>query len=95
MKQILLALSIPAFCTASMARADVNVTAQDIDGDGKVTFEEFLESHEAGIARNQAFIDRHRPIFDGADVNNDGFVDARESQGTGGKAKTGEADKKT
>lgn len=95
MKHVFLALSIPAFFAATMASADVNVATQDIDGDGMVTFEEFLESHNSGIARNQAFIDRHRPIFDGADVNNDGFVDASESQGTGGKVKKGGPDKKT
>lgn len=95
MKRIFFALSIPAICAATMASADVNVATQDIDGDGMVTFEEFLESHDAGIARNQAFITRHQSIFDGADVNKDGFVDASESQGAGGKAKTGAADKKT
>lgn len=94
MKRILLALSIPALCAATVASADVNVATQDANGDGMVTFEEFLESHDAGIARNQAFIDRHRPIFDGTDVNSDGFVDASESQGTGGKVKSGNADKK-
>lgn len=95
MKRILLALSIPTICAATVVSADVNVITQDADGDGRVTFEEFLESHDAGIARNQTFIDRHQPIFDSADVNNDGFVDASESQGTGGKAKTDKADKKT
>lgn len=95
MKRILLAISIPAIGAAAVASAEVNVAAQDADGDGKVTFEEFLESHDAGITRKQAFIDRHQPIFDSADVNNDGFVDASESQGAGGKLKTGKADKKT
>lgn len=94
MKRTFLALSITAFCTATMASADVNVATQDADGDGKVTFEEFLESHDASIARNQAFIDRHKPVFDNADANDDGFVDASESQGSGGKSKTGKADKK-
>lgn len=95
MKRILLTLSIPAIFAATVVSADVNVAAQDADGDGRVTFEEFLDSHDAGIDRTQAFIDRHQPIFDSADVNNDGFVDASESQGAGGKVKTGKADKKT
>ena len=95
MKRIFLALSIPALFAATIASADVNVTSQDADGDGRLTLDEFLESHDAGIARNQAFTDRHRSIFDNADVNGDGFVDGSESQGTGGKTKTGKADKKT
>jgi hypothetical protein len=74
---------------ATMAVADVNIKTQDLNGDGKVTFEEFLGSHDASIARNQAFIDRHKPIFDAADQNNDGVVDASESQGgTDKKSKT-------
>lgn len=95
MKRIYLALSIPAIYAATVASAEVNVITQDANGDGKVTFEEFIESHDAGITRNQAFIDRHQPIFESADVNNDGFVDTSESQGSGGKVKSGKADKKT
>lgn len=89
MKRTLILLSAAAAFLTTQAIADVNVNTQDLDGDGKVTFEEFLESHDAGITRNQAFIDRHRPVFDGADVNKDGFVDASESQGSGGKSKDG------
>ena len=94
MKRISIAFAAAAAFLATQAYADVNVDTQDLDGDGRVTFEEFLESHDASIARNQAFIDRHRPVFDNADANNDGFVDANESQGSGGKSKTGE-DKKS
>lgn len=87
MKRILITLAAAAAFLATQANADVNVTVQDIDGDGRVTFEEFLESHDESIVRNQAFVDRHRSVFDNADVNNDGFVDASESQGAGGKSK--------
>ncbi len=95
MKRTFVMASTAAVLIAAQANADVNVATQDLDGDGKVTFEEFLESHNAGITRNQAFIDRHRPVFDGADTNKDGFVDASESQGSGGKPKAGESQKKS
>lgn len=89
MRRTLILLAVTAAFSTSQASADVSVSTQDLDGDGRVTFEEFIESHDAGIARNQAFIDRHRPVFDGADVNKDGFVDAGESQGSSGKPKLG------
>jgi hypothetical protein len=95
MKRILKTLAVAAFFLTTQAHADVNVATQDIDGDGRVTFKEFLESHDAGFARNEAFINRHRPVFDNADVNNDGFVDASESQGSGGKSKVGGDKKKS
>ncbi|UWQ74155.1 EF-hand domain-containing protein [Leisingera sp. M658] len=66
---------------ASAAYADVSTETQDLNGDGVVTFEEFVDSHAAGIARTQAFLDRHRGIFDAADTNGDGVVDQSESQG--------------
>jgi len=94
MKRAFAILSAAALFVATQAHADVNVATQDLDGDGKVTFEEFLESHNAGITRNQEFIDRHKPVFDGADTNKDGYVDTSESQGSGGKTKSGESKKK-
>jgi len=72
---------------ATMVLADVSTETHDLNQDGVVTFEEMLEYHPAGIDRTQAFIDRHRIIFDGADTNGDGVVDASENQG-GGARKT-------
>ncbi|MFA3920523.1 hypothetical protein [Ruegeria hyattellae] len=73
---------------AAVAHADVSTETHDLNQDGVVTFEEMLEYHPAGIDRTQEFIDRHRIIFDGADTNGDGVVDASENQGIGaGKTK--------
>ena len=72
---------------ASSVHADVSTGTHDLNGDGVVTFEEMLEYHPADIHRTQEFMDRHRSIFDGADTNGDGVVDASESQG-GGAGKT-------
>ncbi len=65
----------------SAARADVSTETQDLNNDGVVTFEEFMDSHDTGIARTQAFVDRHKGIFDAADTNGDEVVDQSESQG--------------
>lgn len=70
----------------SAARANVSTQTQDLNSDGVVTFQEFIDSHADGIKRTQAFIDRHRSIFDAADTNGDEVVDHSESQG-GSKAK--------
>lgn len=78
----------------SAAHADVSTQTQDLNGDGTVTFEEFIDSHATGIERTQAFVDRHRSIFDAADTNGDAVVDDSESQGgAAGKSKKGKASK--
>lgn len=88
MKITSILFTVASLFAATTASADVSVKTQDLNADGKVTFEEFLNSHDASYARNQAFTDRHKSIFDNADVNNDGVVDANESQGgSSGKSK--------
>ena len=78
----------------SVARADVSTDTQDLNGDGVVTFQEFIDSHATGIERTQAFVDHHRSIFSAADTNGDEVVDHSESQGgAAGKPKTRDADK--
>ncbi len=80
--------------SASTAHADVSTDTQDLNGDGVVTFQEFIDSHATGIERTQAFVDRHRSIFDAADTNGDEVVDHSESQGgVAGKSKSKGADK--
>lgn len=95
MKRLLKILPVTVIFLATQSNADVNVKMQDLNGDGKVSFEEFLESHNASITRNAAFIERHRPIFDTADINKDGFVDSGESQGPSGKSKANKSKKKS
>lgn len=76
------------------AHADVSTKTQDLNSDGVVTFQELMDSHATGIERTQAFVDRHKKIFDGADTNGDGVVDSSESQdGAAGKPKTKGASK--
>jgi Ca2+-binding EF-hand superfamily protein len=88
MRYIIAASTIVLFSAG--AQADVNVSTQDLNGDGTVTFEEFIDSHDSSIAHTDAFLARHRQVFDGADTNSDGVVDAGESQGgTTGKQKRG------
>ncbi len=89
MKRSFILAAAMTLIAASGARSDVSVASQDLNKDGKVTFEEFVESHDAGIARNDAFIKRHRAVFDSADTNGDGVVDAAESQGGKAKKKAG------
>ncbi len=87
---LLLAAAGMIAASAINAHADVHVDVHDADGDGVVTFQEVVDYHGPGISRSQAFMDRHRAIFDGADTNGDGVVDRSESQGdgSGNKAKS-------
>lgn len=94
MKYHLLTAAI-AVLFSSSASADVSVESQDSNGDGKVTFQEFLDSHPKSIARNQSFVDRHQSVFTNADSNGDGVVDQSESQGgASGKTKESKHNKK-
>lgn len=78
-------------CTAS---ADVSVKVHDLNSDGTVTLQEVIDFHDPAITRSEAFLARHKAMFEAADVNKDGVVDASESQdGTGSTKKGKKANK--
>ncbi len=88
LKLLIVAVSTLAL-NINAASADVSVDKQDLNKDGVVTFQEVIDSHPKSIKRTQAFMDRHRKIFEGADTNGDNSVDRSESQGgSTGKTKT-------
>lgn len=92
---LLLAAAAMIAMGANTANADVHVDVHDQNGDGVVTFQEVVDFHDSSISRSQAFMDRHRAVFDGADANKDGVVDRSESQGDGSGGKTKSHNKKS
>lgn len=93
-------LKIFALCAASLvalagtAAADVSVRVHDLNKNGTVTLQEVIDFHDPAITRSDAFLARHKAMFEAADVNGDGVVDASESQdGTGAKKKGKKAGK--
>lgn len=77
------------FVLTSTAIADVSVKVHDLNGDGTVTLQEVIDFHDSSIARTDAFLARHKAIFEATDVNGDGVVDAGESQNRAGSKKNG------
>lgn len=93
MKKLFISMaSFAAFSGA--ASADISVNVHDLDGNGTVTLQEVIDFHDASITRSEAFLTRHTNMFEAADVNGDGVVDASESQdGTGSMKKGKKANK--
>ncbi len=89
-----------AACLASFmaftntAYADISVKIHDLNGNGTVTLQEVIDFHDSSINRTEAFIARHKAMFEATDINGDGVVDASESQdGTGSKKNGKKANK--
>lgn len=68
------------FALTNIAAADVSVKVHDLNSDGSVTLQEVIDFHDPAITRTDAFLARHKAMFEAADVNSDGVVDASESQ---------------